>query len=220
MSGVFFAKILQDPNITCKFVNDNAFSCKILEKFLQKFCKSCIFPQLGCITIYLISTFKCSMIDPFSSKLYGNKCLVTHLSLMRTCCLSCLISTTASANPYSPASYWANFSSASFKSLSLLAESLSAALCFSVASFKSCSAICTFPFSSFIRSRYFAFGPEAQSQWLSGVHRTECRRFQVRFSPLAVTSSYFPAIKIRKRNRLKRFFTFTCQLRDFKFQKF
>ena len=38
-SGVFFAKILQDPKICCKvlqkFVNDNAFSCKILQKFLQ-----------------------------------------------------------------------------------------------------------------------------------------------------------------------------------------
>ena len=38
-SGVLFAKILQNSNIPCKilqeFVNENAFSCKILQKVLQ-----------------------------------------------------------------------------------------------------------------------------------------------------------------------------------------
>ena len=38
-SGAFFANFLQDPNISCKifekFVNDDAFSYKILQKFFQ-----------------------------------------------------------------------------------------------------------------------------------------------------------------------------------------
>ena len=57
-SAVFFAEILQDPNISCKilqeFVNDNAFSCKILQKFSQYFCKSWIFSQLGVIPKILV----------------------------------------------------------------------------------------------------------------------------------------------------------------------